>query len=70
MVVKLRMQDYLRVVAMHGVDAPEMLGRRGFAHGQIEAKAMKASRKGYIDFGVAVHRGWLTPLGLKFIGAS
>ena len=63
----LPMADYLAAVAEHGVHAPESLMAEGYPMTVIYAKAEKAARKHYTDYGVAPHRGWLTSQGRTFL---
>lgn len=63
----LTMDEYLKAVRDHGTDSREYLLAEGFHPRVIYAKAEKAARKGYIDYGVIADRGWLTRKGIEFI---
>jgi hypothetical protein len=61
------MEAFLRAVAEYGVYAREHLLAEGYHWKVINAKALKASRKGYYDFGVVADRGWLTAKGKEML---
>lgn len=63
----LTMLDFLLAVEAHGIDTREVLIAEGHHPKVIYAKAAKASRKGYTDYGVVADRPWLTPLGERYI---
>lgn len=64
------MQEFLEAVTDHGVSTPEVLITRGYHPKVIEAKAEKAARQGYINYGVAVDRPWLTEEGQLFLAGD
>jgi hypothetical protein len=61
------MREFLWAVHDHGVNAREHLITQGHHPAVIYAKAEKASRKGYTDFGVVADRPWLTAKGFDFL---
>ena len=71
----LTMQHFLVTFAVHGFDAEapdapnarSVLLQQGYHHKVITAKAEKASRKGYYDYGVVADGGWITDKGRDFI---
>lgn len=65
--MKLTMADFLVAVEEHRSDAYEMLVEDGHLPKVVQTKAVKASRRGYIDFGVHPTRGWLTDKGKAFL---
>ena len=64
---RLTMVEFLRVVDAHSTSTREALLAKGYHPAVITAKAEKASRKGYTDYGVAPDRPWLTVAGRKFL---
>lgn len=63
----LTMDEYLRVVAEYGTESKDVLLARGVHPNVLYAKAQKASRKGYTDYGVVADRPWLTDKGRAFL---
>ena len=61
--LRLPMTVYLTAVNGHGMSAWEVLEAHGWHPAVIEAKALKAARRGYADFGVSIRRAWLTDKG-------
>lgn len=66
----LTMLHFLAVVRDHRISTLEVLLAEGFHPKVIYAKAEKAARKGYTDYGVVADRPWLTPLGSTFLSAA
>ena len=70
---RLTMLEFLQAVAEHDrlprlvQEVPETLRDRGYHPKVVIAKAEKAVRHGYTDFGVVVDRPWLTDKGRAFI---
>jgi hypothetical protein len=63
----LSMREFLEEVAVDGIGARERLIDRGHHPNVVYAKALKASRKGYTDYGVVADRCWLEPKGRAFL---
>jgi predicted esterase len=61
------MKHFLEAVAEHRTVAREALLAEGYHHKVVYAKAEKAARKGYTDFGVVADRPWLTDKGREFL---
>jgi hypothetical protein len=68
--VKLTMRHFLHVVWAYRTDAREQLLAEGFHPKVIEAKAEKAARKGYTEYGVVVDRPWLTATGAEYLNGG
>lgn len=67
MAAELPMLVFLRAVQEHGVGTREALIEAGHHPKVIDAKAVKASAKGYTEFGVVADRPWLTDKGRLFL---
>ncbi len=61
----LTMKRWLACVDRYETNARETLLDLGYHPTAIEAKANKAARKGYTDYGTIPDRCWLTPKGHK-----
>lgn len=64
---RLTMVEFLQAVDTHRTWTREVLLAKGHHPEVITAKAEKASRKGYTDYGTAPDRPWLTGAGRKFL---
>lgn len=63
----LTMAHFLAAVRDHVTDAREVLLAEGHHPNVVYAKAEKAARKGYTDYGVVADRPWLTDAGRAFL---
>ena len=63
---KLTMQRFLVTVVAEGVFAREKLIDEGYHPNVVLAKAEKAARKGYYQYGVVADRGWVTDNGFDY----
>lgn len=61
------MVEFLTAVREHRTNARDALIACGNHPAVIVAKAEKAARKGYTDYGVAADRCWLTDKGAAFL---
>ena len=68
--MKLEMTRFLKAVDVYGVEAREHLIAVGFHKNIIYAKAEKAARKGYTDYGLIADRPWLTDKGNAALSVS
>jgi hypothetical protein len=64
---KLTMTEFLAVVRDWQTATREALKARGYHPNVIYAKAEKAARKGYTEYGVVADRPWLTSAGEAFL---
>lgn len=64
---RLTMAEFLWSVDHYGLEAREVLVELGHHPKVIYAKAEKAARKGYTEYGVVADRPWLTRAGRSFI---
>lgn len=65
--MKLTMDTFLGAVLIHRTGAREYLIDAGYHPSVIYAKAEKAARKGYTEYGVVADRCWLTDAGTEFL---
>ena len=68
--MKLTMHRYLFAVllaANPGLLGADLLAGAEFHQNVIEAKAEKAARRGYIEYGTAPRYGWLTSKGMDYL---
>lgn len=63
----LSMFHFLEVVAEHTANSRDVLLAEGFHHKVVTAKAEKAARLRYTQFGVVADRPWLTERGRAFL---
>lgn len=63
----LSMATFLAAVGTHKTATREALLERGHHPNEIYAKAVKAARKGYTEYGVVADRPWLTTKGEQFL---
>ena len=66
----LTMWHFLETVRDQRGQTRSALLAEGFHPRVIEAKAEKASRKGYTEYGVVVDRPWLTAKGHAFLAGG
>jgi hypothetical protein len=67
---KLTMRHFLKTVKVHRTGTREALLDEGYPSKVIYAKAKKAARMRYTDYGVVADRPWLTPHGEAFLAAE
>ena len=63
----LPMTEYLLAVEMFGTRAFEIMVSEGVHPNVAYAKAEKAARKGYTDYGTSPRGSWLTDKGRAFL---
>ena len=64
---KLTMWYFLAAYELTGVGGKEALIMAGFHPNVITAKAEKAARKGYVEYGGVADRCWLTAKGQDYL---
>jgi hypothetical protein len=64
---RLTMTEFLTAVKYHKTTAREVLVGAGHHPNVVYAKAEKAARKGYTEYGVVADRPWLTSAGEAFL---
>ena len=68
--MRLTLRDYLLALDEHGIDAAGVLHAQGYHPKVIIAKAEKASKKGYSNFGVSPWHSWIEDRGRAFLACS
>lgn len=63
----MEMVEFLSAVREHQTRVREVLIEQGHHPSVVYAKAEKAARKGYTDYGVTADRPWLTDKGAAFL---
>lgn len=63
----LTMGEYLEAVATQGLDAFESLVAQGYHPKVVMAKAEKASKRQYTDYGVSPKFSWITQRGWEYL---
>lgn len=68
---RLTLDELLAAVSDHQVFAYEYLvAEAGFHPKVVASKFEKAARRGYTEYGVALHRAWLTEKGKAWLAAA
>jgi len=63
----LSLTEFLTAVHEHGIETTIVLINRAYHPKIVQAKAEKAARRGYIDYGTSPMYAWLTSKGKNYI---
>jgi hypothetical protein len=63
----LSLRLFLNCVAVHGTTACAYLIEDGYPHKVVRAKAEKAARRGYVDYGTSPTACWITDKGREYL---